>query len=449
MKQKLLLGLLSGLLVVNALVGFRLYADNVSAAGKDDPYESLHLFTTVLERIRQEYVDGEELSYQELVSGALAGMLAKLDPHSEFMEPTKYEDLRKDTEGRYGGIGVVVSLKEGRITVVSPMEGSPGFNAGIRAGDVITGIDGQSTDELDLPDAVQLLRGKPGSKVAITLDRVGASEPMEVVVAREVIRVGTVKDVDGNTEFPLAPDGVGYVRILQFGEQTATDLGDALSKLEKQGMKSLVLDLRDNPGGLLDQAVLVADQFLPAGELIVYTKGRGDIRREEYRSVGSGRDRDYPMVVLINGGSASASEIVAGCLQDLGRAYLIGEQTFGKGSVQSILPLKDGAALRLTTARYFTPSHRVIHAKGITPDSIVSISREQERLLMIKGTPGSMDTLSPEEQEEVRNAVDPQLLRARETLRGIELFSEIAPNRTIPAGPSREPRREIARSDAN
>jgi carboxyl-terminal processing protease len=361
-------------------------------------------------------------------------MLNTLDPHSEFMDASKYEELKKDTQGEFGGVGIVISVKDNWLTVVSPMEDTPGFKAGILSGDRIIKIDGKSTEKVSLPDAVKKLRGEPGSEVTITVLRPanGQGQVKEFKLTRAQIKVDTVKDINGKREFPLSENNVGYVRMVQFGEQTASDLEDALRKLENKGMESLVLDLRDNPGGLLDQAVKVAEKFLPKGQLIVSTEGRDMKQKSEYSASGRDRHPSVPMVVLVNNGSASASEIVAGCLQDttargISKAVILGEQTFGKGSVQSILPLQDGSALRLTTAKYYTPSHKVIHERGIMPDIIVPMSEEEQRDVFLKRTPGGVETLDPKDQERVKNARDVQLDRAMDLLKGISLYTKRAP----------------------
>ncbi len=424
-KRKFLYGLVTVLLAVNALVGARVYLSTASAAESDEPYESLRIFTLVMERIRQEYVDGENLSYDELVKGALKGMLNTLDPHSEYMEPRKYEDLRKDTEGEYGGVGIVVSVRNGKITVVTPMDGTPGFEAGILAGDELLRVDGQEVGR-DLPDVVQLLRGKANTKVTLTYYRPSTGETLQAELTRRVIKVSSVVDLEGRSNYPLLPDAVGYIRIAQFGDHTAEDLEKALTRIEKQNATGLVLDLRDNPGGLLDQAVYVAEKFLPRGQVIVSTEGRGNTRKEEYRARGRGKIRDLPLVVLVNGGSASAAEIVSGCLQDLQRAVVVGEQTFGKGSVQSILPLGNGSALRLTTAKYYTPSHKVIHEKGITPDILVELDDEDKRLLDLRRLPSGLEGIPESQRERAARVEDPQLERALEVLKTHHLLSQSA-----------------------
>ncbi|MBI4326116.1 MAG: S41 family peptidase [Chloroflexi bacterium] len=429
MKKRILYIFLSVVLGLNLWVGAQIYLTSAQAADKDNLYAHMEVFSRVLERVRQDYVDGEKLSYQELIYGALKGMLNTLDPHSEFMEPVKYEDLKKDTEGAFGGVGIVIGLRDNVLTVVAPMEDTPAFKAGILAGDKIVRIEGKSTEKLTLPDAVKKLRGEPGTDVNITISRPTLPQLKEVKLTRAIIKVDTVKDVNGHREFPLGENKIGYVRLTQFGEQTVGDLQDALKKLKTQGMQGLILDLRNNPGGLLDQAVKVCELFLPRGQLIVSTEGRSPrMKSEEYKA--SARDQ-YPkleMVLLVNRGSASASEIVSGCLQDLGRAFIMGEQTFGKGSVQSILPLQDGSALRLTTAKYYTPSHKVIHEKGITPDSVIPMTDEEEEALYLQRIPGGLDTLDETRRQRVSAVRDVQLERATDFLKGLLLYRDRADN---------------------
>jgi carboxyl-terminal processing protease len=433
MKRRFFYGVLVGVLGVNLFLGaYVFYFSTVRGADQDEIYPNLKLFSTVLDRVRNDYVDGDKLTYQELIHGALKGMLNTLDPHSEFMDASKYDELKKDTQGEFGGVGIVISAKDNWVTVVAPMEDTPGFKAGILSGDRIIKIDGKSTEKMSLPDAVKRLRGQPGSQVTVTIHRPSSNSVRDVELTRAQIKIATVKDVDGRSEFPLDENKIGYVRLAQFGEQTASDLDDALKKLETKGMEGLVLDLRGNPGGLLDQAVQVCEKFLPRGQVVVSTEGREGKQRSQYSAKGRDKRINVPIVVLVNNGSASASEIVAGCLQDttalgISKAIVVGEQTFGKGSVQSILPLPDGSALRLTTAKYYTPSHKVIHENGITPDIAVSMSEEEERDVIIKRTPGGIESLPDSEQERVRNARDVQLERALDLLKGITLYSKRAP----------------------
>ena len=429
MKRRISYSLLVVVLGLNLFLGGQIYFRSVQAADKDDIYPNLKLFSVVLDRVRNDYVDGEKLSYQELIYGALKGMLNTLDPHSEFMEPVKYDELKKDTQGEFGGVGIQIWMRDNFVTVIAPMEDTPGYKAGILSGDRIIRIDGKSTEKFGLTDAVKKLRGEPGSKVNVGILRPSTGKTLDFELTRAAIKVDTVKDINGKREFPLSENNVGYVRLLQFGEQTASDLEDGLKKLEGKGAQSLVLDLRGNPGGLLDQAVKVCEKFLPKGQLIVSTEGRGTTPKSQYSASGRDKHPDMPIIILVNGGSASASEIVAGCLQDATRlgvckAIVLGEQTFGKGSVQSILPLQDGSALRLTTAKYYTPSHKVIHEKGVTPDIFVAMSEEEERDLFLRRSPGGLEAADPRDQDRIRNARDPQLDRAMDQLKGIALFSK-------------------------
>jgi len=428
MNRRVAYGFLAILLSVNLFFGARIYVYSAAASQKDDPYENYKLLADVLEKVRQEYVDGEKLTYQELIHGALKGMLNTLDPHSEFMEPSKFDELKKDTQGEFGGVGIVVQMsKEKYLTVVSPMEDTPGYRAGIMPLDRIVKIDGKNTEKISLEEAVKHLRGEPGSEVTVTIWRPSSGQTKDFKLVRASIKVDTVKDINSKREFPVDENKIGYVHLTQFGEKTASDLDKALKKLQDNGMKALILDLRGNPGGLLDQAGQVCEKFLPRGQLIVSTEGRGATQKTTYISNGHGKRIDMPMAVLVNLGSASAAEIVAGCLQDLQpktHAIVIGEQTFGKGSVQSILPLPDGSALKLTTAKYYTPSHKVIHEHGITPDIIVPMTEEEDYDLYRKRTPGAMEGLDEKERERIQQAHDKQLDRAVDMLKGVLIYAQ-------------------------
>jgi carboxyl-terminal processing protease len=424
MKKRILYSVLVVVLGLNLIVGAQIYLTSAQAAEKNNLYQQMDLFVRVLEKVRQEYVDGDKVSYQDLIYGALKGMLNTLDPHSEFMEPAKYEELRNETEGGYGGVGLVIGLKENTLTVIAPMEDSPAFKAGILAGDKIIRIEGKSTERLGPTEAAKRLKGEPGTPITITISRSSLPQPKEVTLTRAVIKVDTVKDIDGHRSFPLGDSKIGYVRITQFGEQTGADLEEALKKLKKEGMEGLILDLRNNPGGLLDQAVRVCELFVRHNELIVSTEGRTPQSDAKYVSHGHDQFPDLQIVVLVNGGSASASEIVAGCLQDRKRALIMGEQTFGKGSVQSIMPLADNSALRLTTAKYYTPSHRVIHERGITPDSIIPMSIDDQEALDLKRVPGALESLDSERRERVLSVHDVQLERATDVLKGMVLVRD-------------------------
>jgi len=379
----------------------------------------------VLEKVKKDYVDGESLTYRALVRSALEGMVGKLDPHSEFLDPDKFKDLQSETKGQFGGLGIVVQMRDGYVTVVAPIEDTPGFRAGILSGDRIVKIEGKGTEKLAIGEVLKQLRGDPGTEVSLTIQRPTTGENKEYKLTRAIINVDMVKDINSRREFPLPEDKIGYIRISQFGERTSDELEAGLKKLKTQGMKGLVLDLRWNPGGLLDQAVEVCEKFLPRGQLVVSTEGRNPTQNSVRKATGRGDEiKGVPIVVLANFGSASAAEIVAGCLQDLDRAIVVGEQTFGKGSVQSVVELEGGAALRLTTAKYYTPSHKVIHEKGITPDVEVLLTDDEERNILTKRAPGGVESLEGEERKRVENSRDPQLDRAIDLLKGINLFSE-------------------------
>ncbi len=429
MKRSVIFGLVAVVLAVNLAVGTRVYLDSAADARKDSAYPNLQLFAYVMERVRKDYVDGQQLTYQELVRNALKGMVGELDPHSEYLDPEEYKELMNDTEGTFGGLGIEVQMRDNYLTVMAPIEDTPGAKAGLLAGDRIIRIDGASTEKMSLQDAVKLLRGEPGTDVTVTILRPSTGAVRDIKITRAIINVDMVRDINGKKEFPLGEDKIGYVRIVSFGDKTGAELETALKKLRAEGMKALVLDLRWNPGGLLEQAVDVCQKFLPRGELVVTTEGRNSEQDTTHRAEGRGDElRGMPMVVLVNGWSASASEIVAGCLQDLHRAVILGEKTFGKGSVQSIMKLPDDAgALKLTTAKYYTPSHKVIHEHGITPDCLVTMTDEEERAAEAKRATGGLNALEPGERAAAANLPDPQLDRADDLLKGLLLYAQRAP----------------------
>ena len=429
MRRRLTYGILVLGLGMNLMFGTQLFLHNAKAAEEDNVYDNLETFMKVLETVREHYVDGDKVKYRQLLYSALKGMISSLDPHSEFMVPKKYNAMRSDTEGAFGGIGVMISVRTnkgvGVLTVIEPMVGTPASRAGIIANDRIIKIEGRSTRGMTTGDAATVLRGRPGSKVTVTVERPlgdGSTKVFDVELERAVVEVPSVLDLDRSVKFPVDENKIGYVRLRQFGEKTSAELEDALGKMEKKGMKALVMDLRDNPGGLLDQAVEVCEKFLPRGQLIVSTEARHYADQAEYRSSGKNPHPDYRIAVLVNHGSASASEIVAGCLQDLDRAIIIGEQTFGKGSVQSILPLNDGSALRLTTAKYYTPSHKVIHEKGIKPNILVSMTDEEEELIAAKRSGQPLTDFPKDLRDKIAQATDPQLDRATDLLKGLLIY---------------------------
>jgi len=378
--------------------------DRVGAVAKDDAYEELQAFTNILAIVQKNYV--EDVTTTQLVEGAITGMLTSLDPHSAYLTPELYKELQVDTKGSFGGLGIEITLRDGILTVVSPIEDTPADRAGMQASDQIIKIDGEFTKDMTLIEAVKRMRGKKGSKVVLTLKREGVNELFDVTLTREVIKIKSVKA-------KMLDKGYGYVRVAQFQERTANDVGRALEEWTRgDGLEGLVLDLRNDPGGLLTQAVKVSDIFLDTG-LIVYTDGRLDNQKQKYFAHRPGSYTDFPMVVLVNGGTASASEIVAGALQDHKRAVVLGTKTFGKGSVQTILPLDDDSALRLTTAKYYTPSGRSIQATGIEPD-IVMDNILMARADMGGGAPVREENLPGHFEGRERDEVEPMGLKEME-----------------------------------
>lgn len=372
-KKKMAFGFVLVITVLVIFIGISTQR-HCAAEAKGSDYESIELFTDVMAIIKKSYVD--EVDTKKLIYGAINGMLSSLDPHSSFMPPETYKEMKIDTKGAFGGLGIEISIKDGILTVISPIEDTPAFKAGIKAGDQILKIDDKFTKDLNINEAVKRMRGPKGTKVVLTIMRESFEKPQEFTLVRDIIQVKSVRS-------HLLNGGYGYVRITQFQEKTDEDLSKALKSFReenKSDLKGLILDLRNDPGGLLDQAVRVAEHFIPEGRMVVYTEGREKDSKMQFTSRKGSKEPDYPIVVLINGGSASASEIVAGALQDHKRAIIMGTQSFGKGSVQTIIPLSDDSGLRLTTARYYTPKGRSIQAKGITPDIVV------ERLELPKET---------------------------------------------------------------
>jgi carboxyl-terminal processing protease len=427
MKRRLIYGVAAGALVFNLAIGAAVYLSTARAAERKDSLNAnMDLFADVLQKVRAEYVDGTNLTYRNLTSAAIKGMVNSLDPHSEFLDAQHYQQLQNDTEGQFGGLGLVVSMRDGFITVVAPMEDTPGFRAGIMTGDRIVKVNGKSVERLPLDGVVDQLRGEPGTAVTVTIQRPGTGEEKTYSITRAIIQMDMVKDINGKKEFPLGPDGIGYIRITEFGDRTGDELEAALKKLKAQGMKALILDLRLNPGGLLDEAVNVCQKFLPRGQLIVSTEGRDPAQNSVLRARGRGDElHGMPIVVLVNLGSASASEIVTGCLQDLHRAVILGEKTFGKGSVQNIFPLGNGAALKLTVAKYYTPSHRVIHEHGIEPDIVVPMTEEQEAALLLTRLPGGLAALDSTNRVRVTQIQDVQLQTAENLLKDMLLYEQV------------------------
>jgi carboxyl-terminal processing protease len=389
----------------------------------DDSYRYTLLFARVMEMIRQDYVDENKAGYKDLTYAALRGMLGSLDPHSQFLDEDAFADIERETKGEFNGLGIVVGMKENSIVILSPMEDSPGGRAGLLPGDRILRINGKNTEKMTLPMAIRALKGSPGETTALTLLRpvagaTGGGTVFDVTLTRETIRVASVKESRLLPATLAGQNKIGYIRIEEFGENTPNEIDHALEGLEQQGMQSLVIDLRNNPGGLLDSAVDVAGKFVPPGTVIVTTRGRTPDQTQEFRSRGQRAHADYPIVLLINGYSASASEILAGAMKDLNRAILVGETTFGKGSVQSVQQLGNGVGLRLTTAKYYTPSNKSIQGTGIAPDIEVPISETEERDIVQANSKRTLLT------DETAKMSDRQLERAVSSLRSIEIYNE-------------------------
>jgi carboxyl-terminal processing protease len=379
----------------------------------EDEYKYLRIFTDALRIIKENYV--EQVSMKDLIYGALNGMTKSLDPFSSFFTPKQYESFKQETEGEFGGVGIEIGMEKGRPVVISPIEGTPAFRAGIKPGDVILEINGEDTSNMSLIDVVQRIRGKVGTKVQLTIYRKGMEKPIKIELERALIKIESVR-------WTTLGD-VGYIKLSQFNENVSVQVERAIKELTSQKVKGIILDLRNDPGGLLSEAVKVADLFLPEGKLVVYTRSRNGETQKYFARRKPAVPDDLPVIVLINKGSASASEIVAGALQDYKRAVILGEKSFGKASVQNIIPLEDGSALKLTVAYYYTPLGRLIHNKGIVPDVQVAMDEKQEEALQeairqkkLEGKNGLI--LLPEK--------DPQLSKAIELIRSGQALKRVA-----------------------
>ena len=413
-------------------------------AKSDETYEGLKIFADVIQLIEKEYVD--DVESKELIQNAIQGMVQSLDPHSSLLPPEAFEDLQIDTKGKFTGIGIHITMKDGFVTVISPIEDTPAYKAGIKAQDRIVKVDGKPVK--DLRQAVSMMRGPKGTKVLVSIMRAGVKKPIDFELIRDIIPVVSVKALN------LKP-GYGYIRLSQFSSTTTQELEEALNKVEsgEVPLKGLILDLRNNGGGLLNAAIKVSDFFLVEGK-ILSIKGRGKKNTKEYMATTDSANRNYPMVVLINGGTASASEIVAGALQDQNRALILGTTSFGKGSVQTVETLRDGSGLKLTIARYYTPSGRSIQAKGIEPDIVLKHKRfdtkdlqeegllkEKDLLNHLEAEPGKKESPKPDKKESKPEApemefrvgplnlerlqTDNQVMRALEILSSYDIFKSL------------------------
>jgi carboxyl-terminal processing protease len=408
-----LLGILSGVCAQETQPG---------KSENDNAYAQISIFAKAIELIRQDYVDASKTDYHDLVTAALKGMFSSLDPHSQFLDPNDFRDMQEDTRSRFNGLGIEVSMKNGLPTVVTAIEDTPAAKAGILAGDQILKINGASTERMDLQDAINVLRGPTGRKITLTLLRPSTKEIKDYTLERAEIKIQSVKGARLLEAELTGPFKIGYIRLIQFNEPTADELSRALDDLQKQGMQALILDLRNNPGGLLNAAVDVCAEFLPPNTKVVSTQGRVASQQHDYSTSGAKKERpSFPMALLINEGSASGAEIVAGALKDLHRAILVGETTFGKGSVQNVMQLPDGSAVRFTTAKYYTPSKQIIQGNGVTPNIRVGMTPEQERaLLALRNT----ENAKPEDEKNIIKAKDTQMLRAIDALKGVMIYAQ-------------------------
>jgi len=387
---------------------------------KDDLFRQVELFSDVLTIVQMDYV--EEVTPKNLIYGALKGMLSSLDPHSQFMDPDTYNELKVDTEGKFGGLGIEITIKDGLLTVISPIDDTPAWKAGIKANDRIVKINKELTRDIALTEAVKRMRGNPGEVVNLTILRESENRLIEFKIVRDIIKIKDLKDAK------ILEDGIGYVRLVEFRENTAQDLNNVLENLKKQGMTTFILDLRNDPGGILEVAAKVTEKFIEPGKVIVYTKGRKNAQNLEFVSNAKNPLTNIPMAVLINEGSASGSEIVAGCLQDYKRALIVGVKSFGKGSVQTVIPLSDGSALRLTTSRYFTPSGKQIHGKGVIPDIIVeepkneSLDKKDKKIISGQNAFDEIEKKAEDKKGGFDYKNDFQLMRAIDALKVVKIY---------------------------
>ena len=414
------------LFIAFIFIGARLGFSENKKKNNEQLYKQVEIFSDTLAIIQKEYVD--DTKTKDLIYGALKGMLASLDPHSQFMDPDTYNELKADTEGKFGGLGIEITIKDSLLTIITPIEDTPAWKAGLKANDHIVKINDELTREMSLTDAMKRMRGKPGEAVTLTILRDTEKKLLEFKIVRDIIKISDIKYVR------ILEDGIGYIRLSEFRENTFPELNNALSSLSKQGMKALILDLRNNPGGLLDVAVKVTGKFLGPDKLIAYTKGRQKEKDLEFFSESKNASLEIPLAILINEGSASGSEIVAGALQDYKRAIIIGKKSFGKGSVQTIIPLEDGAALRLTTSHYFTPSGKIIQGKGITPDILVEEEKVPEGKVEEIAHQTPDEIFSKLENKEAENKppkegfdykTDKVLIRAIDALKAIQIYKQI------------------------
>lgn len=417
MRFKLLALTLLLLCALSAVMAVHGKEEAKKSQGKDDLFKQVELLADSISIVRDDYVD--EVDSKKLVYGAMKGMLSSLDDFSQFMEPDEYNEIRMETKGEFGGIGIEISHREGILTVVTPLVGTPAEAAGIQSGDKIVRINDKITRDMTLSEAVKEMRGKPGTTLKLTLWREKDQKILEVTVKRAMIKIHSIRKAS------LVEDKIGYIKIVEFQENTAKDLDEALKKLDGEGMDALILDLRNNPGGLLESAVAVSERFLPKDSLIVSIKARSPEQNVEFKSSGKFTRPDKPLIVMVNEGSASGSEIVAGAVQDNKRGLILGMKTFGKASVQTVIPLKDGSALRLTTASYYTPNGKLIRNEGIAPDVVAErekpspAEKEESEDIFEK-----LEEKGPEPSDKIDLDKDSQLKLAVNLVKAMNIYKE-------------------------
>ena len=419
--------ILSFVLVITGVLAITSIAFSLNERAKrEELYQNMDLYSDVFAIIQRDYVD--EIEVKDLVYGSLKGMLSSLDPHSQFLDPDTYNELKVDTSGEFGGLGIEITIRDGLLTIVTPLEDTPAWEAGIKAGDYIVKINDELTRDITLIEAVKKMRGKPGTGIDLTVWRIGEDKLLDFKIVRQIIKIKDIKDV------MLIEDGIAYIRLVEFRQNTPRDFNKAVKKLKAKGANSLILDLRNNPGGLLDVAVDITASFIKNGKLIVYTQGRMGSQDLKLVSSNKKADEDLALVVLINEGSASGSEIVAAALQDHQRAIVLGTKSFGKGSVQTVIPLSDGSAVRLTTSKYFTPSGRVIHGEGVIPDIVVEAVKlellEEEDAgdsskAIFDKIEKQMDKQKAEKEIAEKFRTDNQLMHALDVLKAIKVYRKI------------------------
>ena len=384
MKKHLIHGILFGVLAVNVFYGAVLYssAQEESKDERDSAYKSMEVFTQVMERVRSDYVDEDKVSYDDLIQGALEGMLNSLDPHSDFMTEDAFKALKTDTQGSFGGVGIQVSIRDNTLTAIAPTEDGPAYREGVMPGDKIIKIGDQMTQKMTLDEAVKELRGEPGTEVTITISRPSNGLVKEITIKREIIKVDTVKDINGKRDFNVDTNKIGYVRLTGFGEQTANDLSAAIDKFKEQKMEGLIIDLRNNGGGIVDEALEIADYFVEKDTVLLYEVDKDN--NEKVEKAKDGVLINMPTIVLTNENTASSSEILAGALKDLGKAKIVGTKTYGKGVIQSLLTLSDGSGIKITSEEYLTPNKTKINKVGIEPDETVELPDTVTNVLRVE-----------------------------------------------------------------